>query len=272
MTILEDGSRRQSLPEHRVSKIQTIPFLGLQFFDGDQHQLLAHVRGRANEPVFRYMVTPNANDLYLIRTGSDEVKHAFLAADIHVLDSRFLARLARLLGLRPPPVIAGSDFIVTFLDEGLKNGDRLCVIGGNEEVIEQVKKKLPHAHIEHVNVPFGFMTRDGEAERVCTDIVARNCRYFVFCISGPNQQILAHRIRESGRCQGFAMCLGGAVNFYTGRCRRAPVWMRSSGLEWLFRLVCEPRRLLVRYLVHSPTVLKSVFREAFRSWTKPTAT
>jgi N-acetylglucosaminyldiphosphoundecaprenol N-acetyl-beta-D-mannosaminyltransferase len=61
-----------------------------------------------------------------------------------------------------------------------------------------------------------------------------------------------------------AVGVGGVFNFITGRVPRAPVWMQNSGLEWLFRITQEPRRLWKRYFVHDMPVVVRLIAEAVR--------
>ena len=59
--------------------------------------------------------------------------------------------------------------------------------------------------------------------------------------------------------------VGAAFDFYAGRTPQAPAWLQRAGLEWLFRLVCEPRRLWRRYLYHNPRFVWHFARECART-------
>jgi hypothetical protein len=71
-------------------------------------------------------------------------------------------------------------------------------------------------------------------------------------MGAPRQERLARRLRAAAPAPVGIVCGGGVLDFLSGRARRAPVWMRASGLEWLFRLGREPRRLFARYVVGNP--------------------
>ena len=66
-------------------------------------------------------------------------------------------------------------------------------------------------------------------------------------IGAPRQEILMHRLK--GKVNGLMTGVGGAFNILAGRVSDAPMWMQNAGLEWLYRLIKEPRRLFKRYLV-----------------------
>jgi UDP-N-acetyl-D-mannosaminuronic acid transferase (WecB/TagA/CpsF family) len=73
-------------------------------------------------------------------------------------------------------------------------------------------------------------------------------------IGSPQQEIIAQKLKGRGVARGLALCIGASIDFITGVERRAPLWMQQSGLEWLFRLAQNPRRLAKRYLVRGPGI------------------
>lgn len=75
----------------------------------------------------------------------------------------------------------------------------------------------------------------------------------------PKQECLAQAIRQSGEVNSVIVCGGAIIDFISGRSTRAPKWMRTLGIEWVYRLILEPRRLFKRYIVGNPLFL-------FRVW------
>jgi UDP-N-acetyl-D-mannosaminuronic acid transferase (WecB/TagA/CpsF family) len=73
-------------------------------------------------------------------------------------------------------------------------------------------------------------------------------------VGSPQQEIIAKKLKERGTARGLALCVGASIDFITRAERRAPPWMRKSGLEWLFRLIQNPKRLANRYLVRGPRI------------------
>jgi exopolysaccharide biosynthesis WecB/TagA/CpsF family protein len=64
--------------------------------------------------------------------------------------------------------------------------------------------------------------------------------------------MLAQRLRQRAVARGLVLCVGASIDFVTGKQQRAPVWMQRLGIEWLYRLGQNPRRLARRYLIRSP--------------------
>ena len=80
-------------------------------------------------------------------------------------------------------------------------------------------------------------------------------RFTLLAVGSPVQEQLAAAI-QAGGATGIGLCVGAALDFWTGRTPRAPPWLRRLGLEWLFRLWREPRRLGRRYLVDDWAVVR----------------
>jgi len=90
---------------------------------------------------------------------------------------------------------------------------------------------------------------------------------FRFCflvIGSPQQEMIAQKLKERGIARGLALCVGAAINFLTGIETRAPLWMQQAGLEWLYRLSRDPRRLWRRYLVRGPKIFLLLWRIELR--------
>src|SRR5581483_4605985 len=79
------------------------------------------------------------------------------------------------------------------------------------------------------------------------------------CVGAPKAELFLDRIRERV-APAVGLCFGGTLDFDVGRVRRAPRWMQRAGLEWLFRLAQEPRRLARRYLINDPAFLLVLLR------------
>ena len=104
--------------------------------------------------------------------------------------------------------------------------------------------------------------RDAAALRAAVEFVLAHPARFVFlAVGSPRQEILAAAIAATGRATGTGLCVGASLSFLAGAERRAPHWMRRQGLEWLFRLLSDPRRFSRRYLIDSPNVFRLLLRE-----------
>src|SRR5262249_35927282 len=158
--------------------------------------------------------------------------------------SRFAARLVRLLHGVKLPVCTGSDLTARLLREVIQPGDRLVLIGGSAEQACKLRERYHLAGLRHHNPPMGFI-RDAAALEACLSFIeaASPFRFCFLAVGSPQQEQVATLLAARGTARGLALCIGGSINFVTGRERRAPLWMQQLSLEWLYRLVQDPRRL-----------------------------
>ncbi len=209
---------------------------------------------------FAYLVTPNVDHfLRLVDSKGPELRAIYEKAWISTCDSRVLRLLARWrgveLGLAP-----GSDIVATLFNEVITADTPITLIGGSEEMAAILRDRRGMKRLAHHNPPMGFI-RDPAAVQECEDFVAAHpARFILLCLGSPQQEMLASRIAASGRASGVGLCIGAAVEFVTGAKQRAPLWMQRANLEWLHRLLSEPRRLWRRYLVEAPRIFLVLWR------------
>jgi exopolysaccharide biosynthesis WecB/TagA/CpsF family protein len=79
------------------------------------------------------------------------------------------------------------------------------------------------------------------------------------------QGIVARRIADHSQATGIGLCVGASIDFLTGKQRRAPLWVQKAGLEWLYRLLSDPRRLASRYLIECPKIFYLMFSKRRKS-------
>jgi exopolysaccharide biosynthesis WecB/TagA/CpsF family protein len=209
---------------------------------------------------FGYVVTPNVD--HLIRYYEDPTFRAqYRAADFILMDSRFAARLVRLLKGVRLPVCTGSDLTAQLLAKVIQPNDRIVMIGGTDEQARQICAKYGLANLQHHNPPMGFIKDPGAVED-CLKFI-ESVSPFRFCflaVGSPQQETIAQALRARGIAKGLALCIGASLNFITGHEKRAPVWMQRLTLEWLYRLLQNPQRLARRYLVRGPRIFAHLRR------------
>ncbi|HEX4878288.1 MAG TPA: WecB/TagA/CpsF family glycosyltransferase, partial [Limnobacter sp.] len=92
----------------------------------------------------------------------------------------------------------------------------------------------------------GFENKPDECQKICDDIAASQAHILIIGLGAPKQEMWASKhLGQTG--VHVAICAGATIDFLAAEKPRAPVWMRKAGLEWLFRLCSEPKRLAGRY-------------------------
>jgi len=203
---------------------------------------------------YGYAVTPNVD--HLIRYYEDPAFRAqYRAADFILMDSRFAACLVRLLKGVRLPVCTGSDLTAHLLAKVVQSADRIVMIGGSDQQAAQIAAKYGLSNLRHYNPPMGFI-KDPMAVEECLQFIehASPFRFCFLAVGSPQQETIAQALRARAKARGLALCVGASLNFITGHEKRAPIWMQKMALEWLFRLLLNPKRLASRYLVRGPRI------------------
>jgi len=234
--------------------------LGLDFADLDATAAAALIAEQSADAPFRYVVTPNAD--HLVRLARrPELATVYAGAWLRLLDSRVVARAARLLGLAAPSVARGSDVTALLLAAHLRPGERVTAVGLLPARLPALMRRYRLAAVAHHDPPMGFEHDAGAFREAIDFVVAHPSRFTFLAVGSPRQEMLAAAIAATGQARGVGLCVGASLDFLSGALPRAPVWMQRSGLEWLHRLASDPRRLARRYLIEDPVVFALLFRE-----------
>lgn len=209
-------------------------------------------------------------------------KHADLQklhdeAALVVPDGMPLVWIARLRGFQQVGRVAGADLMDAVCEASRGNGQSHFFYGGGPGVAEKVAAAMQRRHPGIVvagtfTPPMRDVGPNFDFDAACvTEVGAIRATqpHFIWVgISSPKQERWMARATE--HIDGAVMFgVGAAFDFHAGRISRAPKWMQTSGLEWLHRLLSEPRRLWRRYLVLAPTFAAKVAVElATRSWSR----
>ena len=203
---------------------------------------------------FGYVVTPNVD--HVIRHYHDPEFRALYAQAAYVfLDSYFLAHLIALLKRQRHRVSPGSDLTAAMMSSVIKPNDVAVMVGERSGQAPELRVRFGLRALRHIDPPMNFIC-DKAAVESCLRAIEESSpfRFSFLAIGSPQQEIIAQKLKERGVARGLALCIGASINFITGVEKRAPLWIRKSGFEWLFRLVQNPRRLAKRYMVRGPRI------------------
>lgn len=205
------------------------------------------------------------NAAKLVRLQHDEIlRQAVERCELTTADGQAVVWAARLLGHRLPERVAGIDLMHALLRLAARRRYRVFILGARPEVlaeaVRRVRADLPDLRI--VGSHHGYY-REEEESRIVGRIRASSPDILFIAMETPAKEIFIARHRERLGVR-FVMGVGGSIDVLAGRRKRAPRWMQRAGLEWLFRLLQDPRRLATRYLVGNTRFAWLVLREALR--------
>lgn len=207
---------------------------------------------------FRRIATVNPE--FLVRAHRDgRFGKNLLAADWRIPDGVGVV-LDGLLSSRTISRYPGADLLSFILSESERGELTVFLIMRNDglstlsQTVKSIRERHPRLHVDGAAYDPASVIMPDEAREAAV----------VFCNFGaPEQEYLIESLRENPGNVRLAMGIGGSLDFVTGRMRRAPVFMRRLGLEWLFRLAVQPKRL-TRIL--TATVLFPFLRLSDRIW------
>jgi N-acetylglucosaminyldiphosphoundecaprenol N-acetyl-beta-D-mannosaminyltransferase len=214
-----------------------------------------------------WVITPNLDHLRSYRRRP-ELREHFHEADLVLADGMPLVWASRVQATPLPERVAGSDLIWSLSREAAQRGASVYLVGGNpgsaEAAAEVLRDAAPGLEVAGAHSPpMGFLEDAGERRRTERAVAASDPDIVYVGLPLDKQVELIPRLRERLPHAWF-LGLGISFSFVCGEVRRAPGWMRATGLEWIHRLGQEPRRLARRYLVEGPPFMLELFAHALR--------
>jgi N-acetylglucosaminyldiphosphoundecaprenol N-acetyl-beta-D-mannosaminyltransferase len=197
------------------------------------------------------VVTPNIQHISLLQRDA-EFKDAYAAASLILADSMPLVWSSRLLGSPLPERVAGSDILPAFSRRAARKGYGLFFLGAAPGIAARaanvLREKNPGLRIVGVHAPGQGFERHLETNEEVLRLIREARPDILFVALGtPKGEVWAWKNKNAASVP-VVICCGAALDFISGNKRRSPRWLQKLGLEWLFRVLHEPRRLWRRYL------------------------
>lgn len=172
--------------------------------------------------------------------------------------------LGRLAGFKSMTRVYGPDLMLEVCRASVPVGATHYLYGGNEGVVDRLAERL-RARFPGITIvgtftpPFRALTQE-EEKRLIAEVEALKPDFFWVGLSTPKQERFMAEYREKLAAK-VMLGVGAAFDMHSGRTKQAPRWMQRGGLEWLFRLLQEPRRLFKRYATNNPLFVLKVLQQ-----------
>ncbi|GAB1543042.1 WecB/TagA/CpsF family glycosyltransferase [Scytonema sp. NUACC21] len=218
--------------------------------------------------------TPNVD--HLIKLQSDrEFYRIYQEADYRVCDSQILMYASKFLGNSIKEKIPGSDLFPAFYHY-YKNDEKIKIflLGGFGNVAHKAQQKINskvgrNMVVATYSPSFGFEKNEEECQKIVSMINSSGATVLAVGVGAPKQEMWIVKYRNQLKNIKTFFAIGATINFEAGVVERAPKWMSKVGLEWLYRLSCEPRRLWKRYLFDAVPFLYLILQQRFQLYTNP---
>jgi N-acetylglucosaminyldiphosphoundecaprenol N-acetyl-beta-D-mannosaminyltransferase len=256
-----------------VVKAEIDPFLppraqvlGVPISVVDMETAMATIALWIRQKKTRYVCAP---DVYNVVRAQDDPKHmaALQSADLVIPDGTPLTWVMRLRGEKIRERVCGPDLMLAVCRQSAAEGWRHYFYGGADgvasELAHNLKQRFPGLQVAGLDCPPFRPLSETEVSATIEMINAAKPDIVWVGLGCPKQELWMAENR--GRIEGAVLLgVGAAFDFHTGRVRRAPAWMQTHGLEWLYRLAAEPGRLWRRYLVSAPRFCLASLAETIR--------
>ena len=199
-----------------------------------------------------YAVTPNVDHIVQLETNK-ELQAIYKAASLILTDGKPLLWIAKWYGTPIKEKISGSDLFPLLCKMAAEKGYKMFFLGAAEGVAAKAAENLMNRYdglqvVGTYSPPFGFEQDSVEMNKITTMIKDADPDILIVGLGCPKQEkFMYYHCKELGVPISFG--LGASFDFEAGTIKRAPRWMADHGLEWLFRITQDPKRMAKRYLV-----------------------
>ena len=210
-----------------------------------------------------YVVTPNVDHIVQLETDV-ELKNIYRDASLILADGKPLLWISKWYKTPIKEKISGSDLFPLLCEMAAKKGYSMFFLGAAEGVAakaaENLKKKYNGLKIVGTySPPYGFEKDEIESEKIIDMVKEAHPDILILGLGSPKQEKFIYKYRNRLNIP-ISLGLGASFDFEAGNIKRAPKWMSNHGLEWLFRITQDPKRMTKRYLVDDRKILSLVVR------------
>lgn len=200
------------------------------------------------------LITPNVDHLVKLQRDR-EFYNVYQKAEWVVCDSKILYLLSKLLKHPLPEAIPGSSFFTAYYTYHKEDRDcRIFLLGAKSGIaakaMERINEKVGRQIVVGAHSPsFGFEKKEQECEEIIEIVNKSGANVLLVGVGALKQEKWIMKYRDRMPNVKLFMALGATIDFEAGTLKRAPMFWQKIGMEWLYRVLKEPRRLFKRYFI-----------------------
>lgn len=192
------------------------------------------------------------------------LKESVVSADIINADGQGVVWASRILGKPLVERVTGIDLMDNLVELAYRNNYKIFFFGAREQVLNKVVEHYSRKY--SYNIIAGYRNgyfKKSEERSIAQQIADSGAQMLFVAITSPLKEKFLYENRDLLSSVNFTMGVGGSFDVFAGVVKRAPVWMQNSGLEWLYRVYQEPKRMFKRYMVGNWKFMMLVLRHRF---------
>lgn len=235
-----------------------IQFMNTEIDNLTMQEALEAIDKLIQEKKSAYVVTPNIDHIVQLETNK-ELQDVYANASLILTDGKPLLWIAKWYGTPIKEKISGSDLFPLLCKMAAEKGYKMFFLGAAEGVAAKAAENLSNRYkglqvVGTYSPPYGFEKDQEEMVKIKKMIREANPDILIVGLGCPKQEkFIYYNRKELG--VPISLGLGASFDFEAGNIKRAPRWMADHGLEWLYRITQDPKRMAKRYLVDDRKIL-----------------
>lgn len=235
-----------------------IKFMNTEIDNLTMQEALKEIDKLIKERKCAYVVTPNVDHIVQLETNK-ELKAVYTNASLILTDGKPLLWIAKWYGTPIKEKISGSDLFPLLCKMAAEKEYTMFFLGAAEGVAAKAAENLMKRYkglqvVGAYSPPYGFENDPEETNKIKAMIKGAHPHILIVGLGCPKQEkFMYHHCKELGAPISFG--LGASFDFEAGNIKRAPRWMSNHGLEWLFRITQDPKRMAKRYLMDDRKII-----------------
>lgn len=235
-----------------------IKFMNTEIDNLTMYEALEEIDKLIQKKINAYVVTPNVDHIVQLERGGELVE-VYKNANLILTDGKPLLWISKWYGTPIKEKISGSDLFPLLCKMAAEKKYKMFFLGAAEGVAakaaENLQKKYKGLQVAGTySPPLGFEKNEAEMVKIEKMIKEADPHILIVGLGCPKQELFILHNREKLGVP-ISLGLGASLDFEAGNIKRAPKWMADHGLEWVFRITQDPRRMAKRYLVDDRKIL-----------------
>lgn len=228
-----------------------------------EEEAIRHIEECVKNRIIGFVVTPNVDQIVMMEKNL-YFREICDNAELSVVDGHPLLWIAKWYKRPIKEKICGSDLMPHLCKIAAEKGYKVFLLGAAEGIAAKAADILveqnPGLKIAGTySPPFGFEKDEKELEKINTILKESEADLLFVGMGAPKQSVFIYENMHKYQIP-MSFCVGATIDFIAGEQKRAPRWMTDHGMEWLYRLFKEPKRMFKRYIINDTKIIRLAWK------------